>query len=99
MEVCVCVGGEHQLLVCSLQEVPRNVNEKAHKALFYQTEIAPCRYLLESSVHLSKFLAFEEDMSNHTLSRLILRHKERDEVDESCCITMEEVPAQSTASR
>lgn len=95
----MCVGGEHQLLVCSLQEVPWNIGEQAHKALFYRTEIAPCCYLLESSVHQSKFLAFEEDASNHTLSRLVLRHRGKEEVDEACHITMEEVPTQCTASR
>lgn len=36
----------------------------------------------------SMFLAFEPDESDHTQSRLVLRHKERDEVDESCYVTM-----------
>lgn len=36
----------------------------------------------------STFLAFESDVSNHKLSKLTLRHKEMEEVDESCYVTM-----------
>lgn len=69
-------------------DVPRNIAEKAHKALFYRTEVSTSCYLLESSLFPSKFLAFEPDVCDHTLSKLTLRHKERDEVDDSCYISM-----------
>lgn len=45
-------------------------------------------YELESSLYPSMFLAFEPDSNNQTLSKLILRHKEYDEVDETCYVLM-----------
>lgn len=65
-----------------------NVAGKAHQALFYLLEVASSCYLLESSLYPSMFLAFEPDEHDHTLSKLALRRKELEEVDESCYITM-----------
>lgn len=61
---------------------------KKHKALFYLTKVAQSCFLLEASAYPSMFLAFEPDAADHTLSKLVLRHKEADQVDDSCCITM-----------
>lgn len=83
----MCVG-RTSTNAWSPQDVPQNIAEAAHEALFYRTEISTSCYLLESSTYPSNFLAFEQDVSNFTLSKLVLRHKERDEVDESCYIIM-----------
>lgn len=70
------------------QDISRDIAANADKALFYLMRISKDRYLLESSLHPSMFLAFEPDSSNQTLNKVILRHKESDEVNESCHVIM-----------
>ncbi|NP_001027804.1 interleukin-18 [Takifugu rubripes] len=69
-------------------DISHDIAEKAHKALFYLERITEGCYLLESSLYPSMFLAFEPDSNNQTLNKVILRHKEYDDVDETCHVIM-----------
>lgn len=72
----------------SSQDICKHIAEKAYKALFYLKKISKDRYLLESSLYPSMFLAFEPDPNNQTLNKVVLRHKDREEVDETCHVIM-----------
>ncbi|TWW77825.1 hypothetical protein D4764_12G0012150 [Takifugu flavidus] len=69
-------------------DISHHIPENTHKAVFYLERITEGCYLLESSLHPSMFLAFEPDPNNQTLNKVILRHKEHDDVDETCYVTM-----------
>lgn len=80
-------------MIVFLQEIPKHIQEDAHKAMFYQVKQQhTSNYLFESSLFPSEYLAFEPDSNDHRRSRLILRHKGKDEVDESAVISL--IPGQ-----
>lgn len=76
--VCVC-----------LQEIPKNINEDCHKAIFYLIQKTNKDYMFESSLYTSYYLGFEYD-SSKGFDKLILNHN-ADEVDEGLLITLENV--------
>lgn len=66
-----------------LQELPPQIEETAHKALFYMTKLsASNKYMFESSAYPSKFLGFEPVDHNPSVNKLVLRDRVHDEVDE-----------------
>lgn len=74
---------------CFLQEIPIDIKEDKHKAMFYWvTKPFTSKYLFESSLFPSEYLAFEPDSNVQGRSRLILRHIPNDEVDESAVISL-----------
>uniref|UniRef100_UPI0037E878F8 uncharacterized protein n=1 Tax=Semicossyphus pulcher TaxID=241346 RepID=UPI0037E878F8 len=82
MVACCNKNGE---IYPEAMDLPNQIEENAHKAVFYRMRLASTnKYTLESSLCPTKFLGFECDGENQTLNKLVLRHVGKDEVDESC---------------
>lgn len=77
---CVCV---------CLQDIPRDIEENGHKAIFYLKQISSDKYMFESSLYPSYYLGFDHN-SEEDYDTLIMRYKAEDEVDEVCNITLDE---------
>lgn len=54
--------------------------------------------MFESSLYQSKFLGFERNKDDPSVDKLILRHKGKDEVDESCEIMFSECACNSAVT-
>ena len=79
--------GNQVCYVCFLfflqEHIPDNIPSERHRAVFYRRELAISnKYLLQSSLHQTKFLAFEPNENDQTLSKLVLHEKAEDQVDE-----------------
>lgn len=70
-----------------LQDLPREIMEPAHKAVFLRHEIATSMYELRSSLYKNKYLGFKESESDG-LYTLVLLEKAEDVVDEACQISI-----------
>ncbi|XP_070761853.1 uncharacterized protein [Enoplosus armatus] len=70
-------------------DLPKQIEETAHKALFYLIKLAneTNKYMFESSLYPQRFLGFEPNADNPSLNKLVLRHKGKDEVDDRCEMT------------
>uniref|UniRef100_H2M2N2 Interleukin-18 n=1 Tax=Oryzias latipes TaxID=8090 RepID=H2M2N2_ORYLA len=77
------------LIYC--QDLPNNICETKHKALFYRTKVSTNLYMFESSVYTSRFLAFEPLDNNPCIHKLVLRNKSEDEVDEPCQVIVSQM--------
>lgn len=77
-----------------LQEIPKNIGEDSHKAIFYLIQKTNKEYIFESSLHKSYYLGFEHD-SSKGYDKLILHHT--DEVDEGTHIILENVTTVNAA--
>ncbi|TWW77821.1 hypothetical protein D4764_12G0012110 [Takifugu flavidus] len=86
-KVVLCCSDKREIHPVEM-DISHHIPEKADKAVFYLERITEGCYLLESSLYPSMFLAFEPDPNNQTLNKVILRHKEYDDVDETCYVTM-----------
>lgn len=72
-----------------LQELPEDIKDSKHKAVFYLTELSASNtFTFESSMYLGKFLGFKPDEKNPSLKKLVLHQRYSDEVDESCEILL-----------
>uniref|UniRef100_A0A3P9L4P6 Interleukin-18 n=1 Tax=Oryzias latipes TaxID=8090 RepID=A0A3P9L4P6_ORYLA len=88
--VAVCCHDEHT--ICSQpMDLPENICETKHKALFYRTKVSTNLYMFESSVYTSRFLAFEPLDNNPCIHKLVLRNKSEDEVDEPCQVIVSQM--------
>ncbi|XP_027136662.1 uncharacterized protein LOC104940571 [Larimichthys crocea] len=68
-------------------DLPREIMEPAHKAVFLRHEIATSMYELRSSLYKNKYLGFKESESDG-LYTLVLLEKAEDVVDEACQISI-----------
>lgn len=82
-KMVACCNEKHEIYPEEMQDLPKQIGESAHKAVFYRKPTLS-KYLLESSVYPTEFLGFEPDGDDHTLSKLVLRHIGEREMDESC---------------
>ncbi|XP_076591659.1 uncharacterized protein LOC143323610 isoform X2 [Chaetodon auriga] len=81
-KMVVCCNEKHEIYPEEM-DLPKRIEESAHKAVFYQkSTVSKC--LLESSVYPTEFLGFEPDGNDHTLSKLVLRHIGERESNEYC---------------
>lgn len=71
-------------------DLPSNIGENSHRAIFLRRRLTSTsdKFLFESSLYPSFFLAFELDKENPSLNKLVLRQKAWDEVDESCLMAL-----------
>ncbi|KAF6720895.1 hypothetical protein FQA47_010990 [Oryzias melastigma] len=89
-KVAVCCHDEQK--ICSqAMDLPKNIDEANHKALFYRTKVSTNLYMFESSVYRSCFLAFEPLEKGSCFYKLVLRHKLEDEPDEPCQVIVSQV--------
>lgn len=82
-KMVACCNEKHDIYPEEMQDLPKRIEESAHKAVFYRRGTLS-KYLLESSVYPTEFLGFEPDEDDHTLSKLVLRHIGEKEKNESC---------------
>lgn len=82
--------GLHLGLCASLQDLPRYIEESAHSAVWYRraVECQTSWYMFESSLYPSKFLGLQSNGDEGPLSKLVLHHKNPDEVDDCCHIIL-----------
>nr|XP_046244360.1 uncharacterized protein LOC124058837 [Scatophagus argus] len=80
-KMMVCCNEKHEIQPVEM-ELPNNIEENSHKAVFYLTELSTTEYLFESSCFPSEYLGLEPALSN--LSKLVLHPKEEQEVVEVC---------------
>lgn len=76
-------------LFVSLQEIPEDIGQDGHKAIFYLIIKTNNVYKFESSLYKHYYLGFEND-SSAGYDKLTL-HYNIDQVDEGLQITLEDV--------
>ncbi|XP_067363320.1 interleukin-18-like [Channa argus] len=87
-KMVVCCNEKEEICPVAM-DLPNNIVETSHKAVFYLTDLkASNMFLFESSVYQYKFLGFEPDEHRPFLSKLVLQEKNYDEVVDSCEITI-----------
>nr|AQR55703.1 IL-18 [Miichthys miiuy] len=69
-------------------DLPREIMEPAHKAVFLRQEITTSTYELRSSLYKNKYLGFKESECEDGLYTLVLLEKAEDVVDEACQISI-----------
>lgn len=86
-KMVACCNDKHEICPESM-DLPERIKGNAHKAVFYLTKLPTSKYLLESSLYPTKFLGFEPDGDNHSLSKLVLHQREKKEVVDSCEVVL-----------
>ncbi|KAM7399800.1 hypothetical protein PAMP_019044 [Pampus punctatissimus] len=70
-------------------ELPTEIGENGHRAIFYLIKIAGCeKYKLKSSLYPNKFLGFEPDKDNPSFKKLVLRDHKYDEIDQDFFVNL-----------
>ncbi|KAG7480364.1 interleukin-18 isoform X1 [Solea senegalensis] len=69
-------------------DLPKKIEERQHKALFYMTMVVSNKYMFESTLYPSKFLGFEPDKRNSSLKAVVLLEKGHRGVDEKAEVTL-----------
>lgn len=70
-------------------EIPQDIDENGHKAIFYLNKLSSAKCIFESSLYRSHYLGFNHN-SGEDHDTLVLLHKAEDEVDEVCNIDVED---------
>ncbi|XP_047191820.1 uncharacterized protein LOC118299517 isoform X4 [Scophthalmus maximus] len=74
---------DHNEIYPEAMDLPREIAEAAHKALFCLTKLSGEKYMFESIAYPNKFLGFEPVEGRPSLKKLVLRMKGPDGVDDS----------------
>ncbi|XP_069574166.1 interleukin-18-like [Brachyistius frenatus] len=82
-KIVVCCRNDKEIYAEEM-DVPQNIDGLSDKALFYRTELAATnKYMFESTAHQGWFLGFNPSPES-CLLKLVLRHINKDQVDEPC---------------
>ncbi|XP_069003450.1 interleukin-18-like [Embiotoca jacksoni] len=82
-KMVVCCRNDKEIYAEEM-DVPQSIDGLSDKALFYRTELAATnKYMFESTAHQGWFLGFNPSPES-CLLKLVLRHINKDQVDEPC---------------
>uniref|UniRef100_A0A3Q1H3V1 Interleukin-18 n=1 Tax=Anabas testudineus TaxID=64144 RepID=A0A3Q1H3V1_ANATE len=86
--ILVCCNEKNEICPVKM-ELPKEINESQHKAVFYLTELSASQVCtFESSLCRGQFLGFEDDKDKHSLKKLVLHPRDCDQVDDASEIIM-----------
>uniref|UniRef100_A0AAQ6IAS2 Interleukin-18 n=1 Tax=Anabas testudineus TaxID=64144 RepID=A0AAQ6IAS2_ANATE len=86
--ILVCCNEKNEICPVKM-ELPQEINESQHKAVFYLTKLSASNVCtFESSLCRGQFLGFEHDEDNPSLKKLALCPRYPDEVDDTSEIIM-----------